>query len=209
MTAITYNAKRNIVPTTFSISGTDISILASDDSFNSSSTDLSGLVAGDWVLVTDSAVDDGWHQLSIDSTTTKITTTSTLTDETAGTNISIVGYKHGLGTSYNLETNAWKLDRSTAETSKSSESLSGITETLLLRETFYWDVETDHITEAELPYWDEFISSVRARESFDFDPYGSIAAPDNVLSCNLDGNPKLTRVPEMKVYTMSFKVKVT
>jgi len=208
MTAITYTAKRKIVPTSFSVNDIDISILASDDSINSVTTDLSGLVAGDWVLVANTAVDDGWHQLSIDSTTTKITTTSTLTDESAGSNISIVGYKHGEGQPYNLETASHALNRSGVATKSQSVSLSGITETLLLRDIEYWDITTDHITQAELPYWDEFIASVRADESFTLDLYGTIAVPDNTLNYILKDNPKTNRVGASKIYTLSMRVQV-
>ena len=208
MSSFTFTAKRNFVKTALNISASDISILASDDSFNSATTDLSGLVSGDWVLVSGTAVDDGWHQLSAGSTANKSTTLSTLTDETAGSSISIIGYKHGLDVSYDLETPSQILNQSHKAKTKKAESLSSVVETLFFNEIEYWDVKTGIITESELPYWLEFFSSLGAGESFSFDPYGTIASPDNVLSCMLEGNPKHIRISSIKKYTFSFKVRV-
>lgn len=207
MSSLTYTAKRNFVLEGLDVSGTDISIVATDDTFNSTSTDLSGMVSGDWILVSGSAVDDGWHQLSANSTTTKITTSSALTIESSGSLISIVGYKHGLDESYDLDFDAQNLDQSYDAKTKTSESLSGIVETLFLSEIKYWDIVTMPMSENTLLYWVEFIGSVRAGEPFSFDPYGSIASPSGVVSSILQGNPTISRVESSLLYTISFKVR--
>ena len=208
MTAINYIAKRNIVGAELSVLASDISIIASDDSFNSAGGDFIGLVSGDWIQVTGSAVDDGWHQLSIDSTTGKITTTSTLTDESAGSAITINGYKHGDSIAYDLETESSLIDQSFISNTKRSESLSGIVETLLLNNIDYWSITTGYITELELPYWLEFFKSVSGGEAFTIDPYGSTAVEVAPVSCMIEGSPVITRVETIYVYTITFKVRV-
>lgn len=208
MTAITYTAKRSLVDAGFEVSGTDISASTADDSFNSTIQDFSGLLAGYWVLITNSVSNDGWHQLSVDSTATKITTTSNLVDELAGANINVAGYIHALNATYTLETAAHSLDKSFVAQTNVAESLSGIVETLLLNNSEYWSIKTDHISEAELPYWNEFFSSVRGGESFDIDPYGTVAAPVAPFACIFDGNNvSIDRVGSSRIYTISFKVR--
>lgn len=209
MTAITYIAKRAILLSGFSLSAdVDISADTSDDSFNSVTSDLSGLLSGEWVLVANSASNNGWHQLTADSTATKITVSTNLTDEVAGANISILGYLHGINESYDLETGSQVLGQSTATKTNVSTSLSGVSETLLLNSIEYWDITTGIISEAELLYWKEFIASTRAREPFSFDAYGTIAAPDNVASCSIEGDPSIERVAKSLYYTITFRVRV-
>jgi len=208
VSAITYTAKRKIVPSGFNVTDVDLSIASVDNSINSVTTDLSGLLASDYVVLTGSAVDDGWHEVYVDSTANKIELLSSLTDEAAGSPINITGYKHGLSVSYNLETGAQALNPSYPADTKAPSSLSGVTETLLFAEHEDWDVTTQIIEESELPYWHEFFSSVRAGESFNFDPYGTIAVPDSVKSCRLVGDYVVARVGSSKRYRISFKVRV-
>jgi len=208
MSAITYTAKRNLVPSGFDVTATDLSIASVDNSINSVTTDLLGLLASDYILLTGSAVDDGWHEVYVDSTATKIELLSSLTDEAAGSVINIVGYKHGLSVSYNLETGAQALTPSYPADTKAPSSLSGVTETLLFAEHEDWDITTSIITEAEYPYWREFFSSVRAGESFAFDPYGTIAAPDEVKTCRLVGDYTVQRQGSSRRYRFVFKVRV-
>jgi len=208
MSSISYTATEKIVRADLDVSNTDISIAAIDDSFNSVSSNLSGMLANEWVLVSGSAADDGWHQLNADSTATKIETISALTDEAAGSVISIAGYKHGLNESYSFDFPAMKLDDSYVPKSKGNPSLSGIVETLFFNEAEFWDVTAGIIFESEMPYWLEFFASVRAGGSFGFDPYGTVAAPDNAKTCILVGGKfDKVRVGPGK-YTLSFKVRV-
>lgn len=208
MSRISYAAKRNFIPTDLDVTDTDISILASDDSFNSAGGDFAGLVAGDWVLVSGSAVDDGWHELALDSTAGKITTLSTLTDESIGSAITVIGYKHGLNEVYDIDFESQKLDKSPVAKTRVAESLSGVLETLLHSEKTTWDITTSYIDEVDLPEWLEFISSVRAGEVFVLDPCGYLASPDELLNCTLMNDPKISRISTVNTFTISFKARV-
>ena len=70
MTVLTYTASDEPVVKTFNGSGVDISIASADNSFNSVTTDLSGMLAEEWIFVSGAAAADGnnWHQLDVDST---------------------------------------------------------------------------------------------------------------------------------------------
>jgi len=70
---ITYTALREIEPTGYSKSGVDISAAFADDSFNASSTVLTGLNADEWVLTSGfTNGNNGWFQVKSASTSTKI-----------------------------------------------------------------------------------------------------------------------------------------
>lgn len=215
MTVINYTLTRNIAPAvnfTAVVDAVDISFASADNSINSVTTDLSGLLAGEWVYVVGSttAENPGWHQLAADSTTNKITinTDTTLVDELAGASISIDGYLNGFGEQINLETAARTLDQSSVATTRRAESISGVIETLLHREIEYWNIVTGFITEADLPRWKQFFSSVRAGEVFLLDPYGTVASPGTTINCTLDGDPAYARIETTDIYTLSFKARV-
>lgn len=76
MSVVTYTALREFEPSlnAFAKNGVDISAAATDDSFNSSSTVLSGLNTDEWVLVSGfaNAANNGWFQVKSGSTSTKI-----------------------------------------------------------------------------------------------------------------------------------------
>jgi len=208
MTTVTYTAKRNIVTVDFGVSGTDISADDADNSFNSSTTDLSGLNEDEWIEVVGSSSNDGWHQVSSDSTSTKIIVTSTLTTEAAGDNIAIDGYLHGKGEDYSLDFDSSQINPSSQAAVDESKSMNGTIEALFHRETFYWDITAIRIEQADKKLWDEFFSSVRARERFTFDAYGTIAAPDNTQSASLDDSPKYNRVGNKDMWDVKFKVRI-
>lgn len=208
MTAIVYTAKRRLVTTGFLISAIDISAANSDSSFNSVGLDFLGLLAAQWILVSGSVSNDGWHQLDIDSTAGKITTLSTLVDETAGNLITIEGYYNTIGLDVNLETDAHTLDVSYNNDTRRSVSLSGVTETLFYKEVETWTITTDFLTEEELSFWTQFSSSVAGGESFTIDLYGSIASPDNVQSCILEGAPEVRRVNSTRLYQMTLMIRL-
>jgi len=208
MTTVTYTAKRNIVTVDFGVSGTDISASDADNSFNASTTDLSGLNANEWIKVTGSASNDGWHQVSEDSTTSKIKVTSTLTTEAAGENIAIDGYLHGKDEEYTLEFDVKALTPSSEEVSDESVAINGNTEGLFHREDFFWDATTANVDESDKPLWDEFFSSVRGKQSFVFDAYGTVASPDNQQNVVLAGNQRFQRLGNRMIYNIVFKVRV-
>lgn len=209
MTALNYTAEQKFVPTGLEAIGViDISLVASDDSINSTATDLSGILAGEWVYVTGTAVDDGWHQLDIDSTTNKIVTLSTLTDEASGSAITIYGYKHGNGQPYDLEKPMKVSDQSFLQKRNVAESLSGKIETLFEGEIETWDLTTTELDATELLYWQEFMASVRAGQQFTIDIYGSAAVPIDILNCIIKGFPEINRVSTLHLFTISFKVRI-
>ncbi len=212
MGVFTYVAKRRLEKTAFSISAaTDVSADTTDDSFNSVTEDLSGLTNNQWVDVSGftDAANNGFFKVSGSSTTTKITTDAALNlvTESAGNSISMQGYVRGSGQSYNLEIDLQQINLSEKSTKNVAESLSGVREILLHRETYYWDVTTLFITAAQLPQWQEFMSSVKAGETFSFDPYGTVASPDNVISVTLEGEPRYRRIGAGLLYSLSFRMR--
>ncbi len=212
MGVFTYVAKRRLETVDFSVSAAvDISADTTDDSFNSVTEDLSGLTDAQWVDVsgfTDSA-NNGFFKVSGSSTTTKITTDASLNlvTEAAGNSISMQGYARGSGQSYELELGLQRIELSEKSVTNTAESLSGVRETLLHRDTYYYDVTTLFITGAELPQWQEFMASVKAGEIFSFDPYGTVASPDNVVSVTLDGEPRYQRIGTGLLYSISFRMR--
>lgn len=70
----------------FSVTGTDISFAASDDSINATSTDLSIFKAGRKITITGSTSNNGTYTVS-SVTSTKVIVSSALTDESAGASI--------------------------------------------------------------------------------------------------------------------------
>ena len=211
MTAITFTAKREIVPRTLDVTGTDISAASADNSFNSSTTDLSGLVSGDWVYVvgfTDPA-DNGWHQLSADSTAVKIVTGSTLVTEAAGASVGVKGYEHGDGQSYDLETAAWKADsvRKPVIASR-NDALDGTRETMRSRADKFWLITTDVIHRDGLKYWEEFFASIEAGELFTLDPYGTISVPDSPRTVEIEAGSYTPKMVGGSVWHNQFTFRV-
>jgi len=188
MAAITYTAKRAIVPLSppWLITATDISAATADDSFNSSATVLTGLVSGNFIDVSgfSNAANNGWHQLAANSATNKITVLENLVAEAAGSTIVMTGYEHGSEQIYSLEKGA-AVDFERRPVSNSQTSLGGTSETLLDRTDIIWTIQTVLLTQSELKYWTEFLASVESGEAFTLDPYGTIALPDNPVQVEL------------------------
>lgn len=114
---------------------------------------------------------------------------------------------HSAGVAYSLETQGLMLAPGEDIVGKSSKSLDGTLEAVLNRIELTWDVRTEVITEADMPLWLEWISSVAAGEPFTFDPYGTIASPDDPQTVQLLSY-KRARDRSMARYFISFKVKV-
>jgi len=211
MTAITFSAKREIVPRALNVTGTDLSASSADNSFNSLTTDLSGLVSGDWVYVSGfvNATLNGWHPLSADSTSTKIIVSSTLVTEASGANVTIKGYEHGSGQSYNLETASWKVDpvRKPVIAAR-NDALDGSRETLRHRADKFWLITTDVIHRDNLKYWEEFFASIEAGELFTLDPYGTISTPDNPVSVEIEEGSYTPKMVGNSVYHNQFTFRV-
>lgn len=214
MTTITYVALRKIERTGFSKTGTDISAAAGDDSFNATVTNLSGLLDNQWIKVSGfaNAVNNGWFQMNGNSTTTKILqdTLTTLVTEAAGPIITIIGYKRGLGQSYQIEFGAEVLDRSSDADREENQPMADVApEVILYREEAIEEVRTAAVDQTTMNQLREILSSVRAGEGFTFDKYGTIAAPDNPLSAVLVGKSYAEqRENSAFKYRVSFRVRV-
>lgn len=214
MGQITYTALREMEPTGYAKTGTDISAAASDDSFNATSTNLSGVLDNQWVLVTGfaNAANNGWFQANGNSSSTKIAqdTTTSLVTEAAGPTVSIVGYKRGLGQSYSIEFDVEQVDRGVKVNRGEQHPIGGGAPEVLLysRDTFV-DVRTDFINEVQLLQWREILASVEGGEVFTFDRYGTVAAPIDLRQVMLEStNYNEARVGAALKYRLSFKVRL-
>lgn len=189
MSAITYIAKRNIELNGFSASGIDISAATSDDSFNSVTTDLSGSLNDEWIYVTGftETANNGWFQVNGTPTTTKIIQdTSSLTTEAAGDAVVITGYKRGYGQSYSFDIATSSRNRSVQAKKTFSESLNGTRETLFNYHAEIWSITLAPVLIANMSQIREFLESCMGGESFTFDPYGTVAVPDDPKTAELD-----------------------
>lgn len=193
MSAITYTAKRGIELSGFSAAGIDISASTTDDSFNTGAssplTPLNGGLDDEWILVSGftDALNNGWYQINGTPTATKIIQdTGNLATEAAGDAVVITGYKRGFDQSYSIDLVTNQRNRSVKSSSNISTSLSGVRETLFNNREEIWSVSLKPVLIANMGQIREFIESVMGGESFTFDPYGSVAVPDNPLSCTLE-----------------------
>ena len=214
MSAITYIALREIEKTGYAKAGTDISVAATDDSFNATSTNLSGLLNDEWFLVVGyvNAVNNGWFQASANSTSTKISQdlTTALVTEAAGPQVSIVGYQRGLGESYDLQIGMEQIDRSVKVNRNAQHPIGGgAPEVLFHSRAELIDIRTDFILEAEIKQWREFLASVEAGESFTFDQYGTIAAPVEPRPAILENaDYSEARVATTMKYRLSLRIRM-
>ncbi|MBD3609388.1 MAG: hypothetical protein HUJ30_02460 [Gammaproteobacteria bacterium] len=182
-----YTAKESIVSNGLVVSGSDISADSVTNSFKSTTSDLSGWLANEWIYV-DVGVNPGWHQVSVDSTTNEIKTTSTLTNEAAGALTTITGYEHGLGEQYEIEFDCAVSDRKRQRVGKTSTSKSGRKQYARQRIERRFMVDVVAIAEDNLKYWDEFIDSVMGMETFEFDRVGTIAIPGTTEIVQLESD---------------------
>lgn len=190
MSKITYAALREIETTGYLKVGTDISADGTDDSFNSVSTDLSGLLDNQWLNVSGftEAANNGWFQANGNSVAAKIIqdTSAALVTEAAGDTVTLRGYVRGYAQAYELEFFPSVLERDVKIIRKASRSLGGAMETLLQRRDVFFTLNTGPILEAALAQWREFIASVEGGEVFTFDPDGLPGIPDVPFSAVLD-----------------------
>jgi hypothetical protein len=216
MSAITYTAKRRMEPTGYAKSGVDISVSGTDDSFNASSTVLTGLLDNQWVLTAGcvNSANNGWFQANGNSTSTKITqdTTISLVTESAGPAITLTGYVRGLGQSYSFNLPGTKLDRSAKADSNSQTPMGGgAAEVMLMRIDEFDDITTGFITNTSTPsllQMREFIESVMGGEIFIFDKYGTVAVPVEARQVQLDSDSySESRIGSLYNYQLSFRVR--
>lgn len=83
-------------------------------------------------------------------------------------------------------------------------------ETLFHDIHYYWNFTSQQIARAALTssYWYEFLASVAGGEAFQFDAYGTVASPDNVIDVIMVGKPDIVPVDDTNFYfKVSFKMR--
>lgn len=219
MSVITYVALREMETDGYSKTGTDISVAHADNSFNSASTDLTGLADNDWILVSgfSNAANNGWFQANGASVLHKITqdTTASLVTEAAGAAITITGYKRGYGQSYSLEFYTERGDRSVKVKRSLAQPMGGgAPEVMLYRREAYLDVTVlgalgALLTDTQILQYREFLASVEGGEVFTFDQYGTVAVPDVVRQAVLASEEYMEeRVDARRLYKLSFQLRL-
>jgi hypothetical protein len=213
---------REFEPTGYVKIGTDISAAAADDSFNATSTVLTGLLNNEWILVSGfaNAANNGWFQASANSTSTKISqdTSTSLVTAAAGPSITITGYRRGLNQSYSLEFYSERVDRSVKVKRSVQQPMGGgAPEVLTYRRETFVDVTVlgplgALLTEVQILQWREFLASVEGGETFTFDRYGTVAIPVEPKSAILESTDytedRIAGAANAGVYKLSFQVRL-
>ncbi|MDH4274623.1 MAG: hypothetical protein OEW08_06265 [Gammaproteobacteria bacterium] len=205
---ITYTAAREIIKLGYDKSGTAISASAVDNSYNCATVDLSGISAGQYVLVSGyvNAANNGYHQV-VSSTAAKVVVSETLVTEAAGPQVVLDGRLHAVGSSYNLEIGAQVLSKSREVIKQTNRALDGTAEAVITRAGYLWAVKTARVTQANLPIWEEFLASVEGNETFTLDPYGTVAVPDKPVTVEITDTPRIERIKSLMAYYASFSVR--
>lgn len=208
MSTFTYGATESHVELNWDFSSaTDISFSAFDNSINSTSTDLSGLVLNNWIYVTGAANNDnnGWMMVDGTSTSTKIiiSVSTVLVTEAAGASITVQGYEHGDNQSYDLtwpvtvRQPTWEFQRTTTA------SIGRGRESVYWGRDEYWDISFTEFEEALVPYVTEFLHSVGRGDSFLFDP----KEDGNYFAVYMDSTSVgLQRIDTLDYYVLSFRL---
>jgi hypothetical protein len=222
MGAITYIALREFEPTGYAKTGTDISAAAGDDSFNATSTVLTGLLNDEWILVEGfaNAANNGWFQANGNSTSTKIAqdTTTSLVTEAAGPMVTITGYRRGLDQTYTLEFYSERVDRSVQVKRSVQQPMGGgAPEVLTYRRETFVDVRIlgplgALLTETQILQWREFLASAEGGETFTFDRYGTVAVPVEPKSAILERpdymEERIAGAGNAGMYKLGFRVRL-
>lgn len=215
MSAITYVASHRIEPLDngYLKIGTDISAAAGDNSFNSTSTSLSGLVNDEWIKVSgfSNAANNGWFQASAASTSSKISQdfSASIVTEAAGPTVTIKGYKRGSGQSYSFDLACRTLDRDYSPIREVNQPMDDVApEVVFFRNETFENVVTDALTQLQVNQMREFFASTLAGEGFTFDKYGTVASPDNPLPAVLVSLGTEVRENTSFKYVLSFRIRV-
>ena len=121
---------------------------------------------------------------------------------------SLVG-GHVIGNSYSFDFSPSVLDHKNNPIKHDSESDSGRIETVFSRIEKGFSISTRLILHLSSDYnmWIEFLDSISATEPFTFDPYGTLASPQNPATYKIDGDPKQSREGS-NYFRFSFDVKL-
>lgn len=195
MPALTYTVLRSIVRVPFNVAAkTDISVSSSGsplvNTFSSVAGDFAGLNSGEWVFTEGftNSENNGWHQLSVNSTSTLITVTSTLVTELAGITVNVVGYLYGLNESVSKDIRVMIDNRQKGVVKTEARSLDGTIETLTDKRNTFYNITTGVLIPDDYKFIIQFLDSCESGETFTWDRDGTLATPDNALAAYLDSN---------------------
>lgn len=195
MPSVTYTVLRSIIRVSFeSLQKTDVSVSAAGSpqtfSFDSVAGNFAGLNSGEWVLVAGFAntANNGWFQLSMNSTANKITVTAVMAVESAGNTIDVTGYLHGKGEILGLDMRFLSDDRNRQITKFKATAINGNSETLTQRRENYFNIVSNVLIPAEYKQYKQFLDSCESGESFTFDREGTLANINDPLTSYLDND---------------------
>lgn len=112
-----------------------------------------------------------------------------------------------VGLSYSLDLSDDVMTRSEVPVNNSAMSLSGEEESIQHRVDVFYDSNIILLTKEDLPRIRNFSQSVNNKETFIFDPYGSIATPDEPISVKADGGHTESRIGTSDDFTISMRVR--
>lgn len=99
------------------------------------------------------------------------------------------------------------IDRQAKPTRKTQIALGGAQETLRERTEMFWNVTTVPVLESDIENFRQFLDSVDGGETFLFDPYGTLAAPVQVMACTLSSKGYTERRVSHRWLSVSFQVR--
>jgi len=186
---IKYIATKDIVPVAFVVSGDDIAF--SGNAITSTTTNLSGVLNGEWIQIINSAGNDGWFQLIANSTANSISVAQALITEVAGALVTLDGYEHGYGEEYTLEIGAESVTNKFDDDVKEVDPIdtTALSDFIDWGTDESWTIKTTYFDYSLKKYWKEFRSSVRGGATLEFDPYGTAASPVE---------PMIAQIPKKK-----------
>lgn len=218
MPAIKYIAQRSIIRVAFEVIGaadvsTDLSTSSPPVStFNSTTTDLSGINANEWINVSgfNNGANNNWHQLEIDSTPNRITLNANtqLVTEAAPASATVTGYLHAKDNEYPLDLTFTTDNRERSIVKINSESLGGQIETITHRRLEFFSVNSGVVEPVDYPYMIEFLDSCESNEIFTFDRVGSIAVPVSPVAAVLEGIGYIEERVGIEDRRFSFRVRL-
>ena len=118
---------------------------------------------------------------------------------------------HTIGLEYKIETAFQVVDESTKEKGTQRDMLDDSAEYELDAIRDVIRVTSDEVVEADKLLWKEFTTSVQAREQFQIDLTGTIAAPGTDLSCIIEagaGYRPQRSAPGVQRYKFTFTVRL-
>ena len=108
---------------------------------------------------------------------------------------------------YSLDLSVDQVERSESVESNAPISLGGKQETVFQRADVFYNLNIKNVPKATLPEYRVFLQSVNGGQTFTFDPYGTVASPDDPISVIADGGHNETRVNTLEYFNISMKLR--